>query len=65
MRPADYAVDPNPKGAWPGNKQGYTLISQADTKANWDKHQKQWVKHETTFTAPSDAVRAWRAVRAR
>lgn len=38
--------------------QGYTLISQADTKENWEKHRKQWVKHETTFTAPSNAVRA-------
>lgn len=57
MRPADHKPDPAAK-AWPGDRQGFTLISQADTADNWAKHQKQWVKHETTFTAPSHAVSA-------
>jgi len=56
MRPASYKPDQAAQGAWPSDKQGYTVISQADTADNWAKHQKQWVKHETTFTAPSDAV---------
>lgn len=56
MRPASYKPDQAAQGAWPSDKQGYTVISQADTADNWAKHQKQWVKHETTFTAPSDAI---------
>lgn len=57
MRPADHKVDAAAK-AWPGDKQGFTVLSQADTAENWAKHQKQWVKHEATFTAPSDMVSA-------
>lgn len=55
IRDAGHKPDVNAK-AWPGDKQGYSLISQADTADNWAKHNKQWVKHETTFTAPSDMV---------
>jgi hypothetical protein len=55
MRPAEHKPDPAAK-AWPADKQGFTVLSQADTADNWAKHQKQWVKHETTFTAPSDMV---------
>lgn len=57
MRPAGYKPDPAAK-AWPGDKQGFSLLSSADTAENWAKHQKQWVKHEATFTAPSDVVSA-------
>jgi hypothetical protein len=56
IRDASYKPDPKSKGVWPSDKQGYSLISHADTAENWAKHQKQWVKHETTFTAPSDTV---------
>jgi hypothetical protein len=55
IRPAEHKPDPAAK-AWPADKQGFTLLSQADTANNWAKHQKQWVKHETTFTAPSATV---------
>lgn len=56
IRDASYKPDPNSKGVWPSDKQGYSLISHADTAENYAKYQKQWVKHETTFTAPSDTV---------
>lgn len=56
MRPASYTPNAASSGAWPGDKQGFTVISQADTADDWSKQQKQWVKHETTFTAPSDTV---------
>jgi hypothetical protein len=55
IRDASYKPDANAK-AWPGDKQGYTQISHSDTAENYAKHQKQWVKTETTFTAPSDMV---------
>lgn len=55
IRDANYKPDANAK-AWPGDKQGYSLISHSDTAENYAKHQKQWVKSETTFTAPSDMV---------
>lgn len=55
IRDANYKPDANAK-AWPGDKQGYTQISHADTAENYAKHQKQWVKSEATFTAPSDMV---------
>lgn len=55
IRDASYKPDANAK-AWPGDKQGYSLISHSDTAENYAKHQKQWVKSETTFTAPSDMV---------
>lgn len=57
MRDAAYKPDPNGKGVWPKDKQGYTQISSADTAENYARTQKQWNKHETTFTAPSDMVR--------
>lgn len=57
MRPAEHKLDPAAK-AWPGDRQGFTLLSHADTAENWAQHQKQWVKHETTFTAPADMVGA-------
>lgn len=55
LRPADQKTDAGAK-AWPGDRQGFTLLSQADTAQDWAKHQQQWVKHEATFTAPSDTV---------
>lgn len=55
MRPASHKPDPAAK-AWPGDKQGFMLLSQADTAQDWAKYNKQWVKHETTFTAPADVV---------
>jgi len=56
IRDAGYKPNPDAKSFWPSDKQGYELISHADTAENYAKHKKQWVKHETTFTAPSDTV---------
>jgi hypothetical protein len=56
IRPASYQPDASSRSIWPGDRQGFTVISTADTKENWDRYQKQWVKHEVVFAAPADAV---------
>lgn len=55
IRPAAY-VPAAGASRWPGDKQGFTQVSYADTAQQWGQHKTQWVKHEATFTAPSDAI---------
>jgi hypothetical protein len=56
IRDSSYKPDPTAKGVWPADKQGYSQIAHSDTAENWAKHQKQWVRNEVIFTAPSDMV---------
>jgi hypothetical protein len=56
IRDSSYKPDPTSKGVWPSDKQGYSQIAHSDTAQNWAQHQKQWVRTEVTFTAPSDMV---------
>lgn len=60
IRPASYKPSPS-AGRWPGDRQGYTVISSADTLEQFEKYQKQWVQHISTFTAPADVVSKERA----
>ncbi|KAF8069562.1 RANBP1C [Scenedesmus sp. PABB004] len=55
VRPAGHAVSAS-AAPWPKDRQGFTVIDSADTAADYAAHQTQWVRHETTFTAPDDKV---------
>lgn len=57
VRPASYQPS-RAAGIWPRDRQGYTLISHADTEVQWKQYGTQWVKHEATFVAPADKARA-------
>lgn len=58
VRPASHVEPAGDKGIWPAARQGFQRVSSADTKEGWDKFKRQWIKHETTFEAPADLVRA-------
>jgi hypothetical protein len=51
VRPAAYK--PGGGGKWPADKQGFQVISSADTEKHGDK---QWVRYSTTFAADTDKI---------
>lgn len=55
IRPSSYQPSAA-AGIWPKDRQGYSVISSADSLQQWNATGKQWVQHSVEFTAPSNQV---------